>query len=544
MASGQYVNLRVTNKMVLPVNTNIATINGQSLIELRESVNIAIIGLTDGDKGDITVSGSGTLWTIDNDVVTFAKMQNISTDVLLGRDTALSGNTEEISVGGGIVFTGSAGIQTSAFTGDATKALGGTILTLATVNASIGTFGTATEVGTFTVNGKGLITSASNTSILITQSQVSSLTTDLGLKAPLANPTFTGTVTIPTPFTLGAISVTTTGTQLNYLNAATGTTGTASTNIVFSTSPTLVTPTLGVARATSINTGTTLNGVGFFKSTTAVSLSSTAHAATFGDEATGLNMAQGIYSTALGIQGRNNGVATNIFLQPLGAGVSVGDGSLTGQRIFAVNNTGAGTGDYASIEVRNGSAGTDALRLWCMGTGFTPSGSNLQDSAIVTAGTGLSGGMSLGTLASADLRLYTNNTLRWTMAGATGNITTTGQFLSSGGGIGYTTGAGGTVTQLVSRTTTVVNNKLCGTITMFSAAQAADALVTFTLTNSFISATDFVLVQHISATNGGAWDFSVVAGAGSATINIRNTSGASITEATPLRFFVLKAVNS
>jgi hypothetical protein len=544
MASGQYVNLRVTNKMVLPVNTNIATINGQSLIELRESVNIAIIGLTDGDKGDITVSGSGTLWTIDNDVVTFAKMQNISTDVLLGRDTALSGNTEEISVGGGIVFTGSAGIQTSAFTGDATKALGGTILTLATVNASIGTFGTATEVGTFTVNGKGLITSASNTSILITQSQVSSLTTDLGLKAPLANPTFTGTVTIPTPFTLGAISVTTTGTQLNYLNAATGTTGTASTNIVFSTSPTLVTPTLGVARATSINTGTTLNGVGFFKSTTAVSLSSTAHAATFGDEATGLNMAQGIYSTALGIQGRNNGVAANIFLQPLGAGVSVGDGSLTGQRIFAVNNTGAGTGDYASIEVRNGSAGTDALRLWCMGTGFTPSGSNLQDSAIVTAGTGLSGGMSLGTLASADLRLYTNNTLRWTMAGATGNITTTGQFLSSGGGIGYTTGAGGTVTQLVSRTTTVVNNKLCGTITMFSAAQAADALVTFTLTNSFISATDFVLVQHISATNGGAWDFSVVAGAGSATINIRNTSGASITEATPLRFFVLKAVNS
>jgi len=44
MASGQYVNLRVTNKMVLPVNTNIATINGQSLIELRESVDIVISG--------------------------------------------------------------------------------------------------------------------------------------------------------------------------------------------------------------------------------------------------------------------------------------------------------------------------------------------------------------------------------------------------------------------------------------------------------------------------------------------------------------------
>ncbi|MEK7060227.1 MAG: hypothetical protein AAB970_01240, partial [Patescibacteria group bacterium] len=71
----------------------------------------------------------------------------------------------------------------------------------------------------------------------------------------LESPVFTGTVTIPTPFTLGATSVTTTGTQLNYLNAATGITGTASTNLVFSTSPTLVTPTLGVATYTTLSGG-------------------------------------------------------------------------------------------------------------------------------------------------------------------------------------------------------------------------------------------------------------------------------------------------
>lgn len=57
--------------------------------------------------------------------------------------------------------------------------------------------------------------------------------------------TFSGTIIYPTPFTLGATSVTTTGTQLNYINTATGTTGTNTTNLVYSTSPTLVTPILG-----------------------------------------------------------------------------------------------------------------------------------------------------------------------------------------------------------------------------------------------------------------------------------------------------------
>lgn len=74
---------------------------------------------------------------------------------------------------------------------------------------------------------------------------------------PTASPTFTGTVTFPTPWTLGATSVASTGTQLNYLNAATGTTGTTSTNLVYSTSPTLVTPVLGTVAAGSILTNAT-----------------------------------------------------------------------------------------------------------------------------------------------------------------------------------------------------------------------------------------------------------------------------------------------
>jgi hypothetical protein len=145
-----------------------------------DSITINATGggtIGDADYGDITVSGSGTVMTIDNDAVTYAKLQNISaTDRLLGRDTAAAGNAEELTVGGGIEFTGSGGIQTSAFTGDATKTSGGTALTLATVNANVGSFGSATAVGTFTVNAKGLITAAGSTTISVTSSAVSDFT--------------------------------------------------------------------------------------------------------------------------------------------------------------------------------------------------------------------------------------------------------------------------------------------------------------------------------------------------------------------------------
>lgn len=67
---------------------------------LRDDLTwVAPGGLSDGDKGDITVSGGGAAWAIDADAVTYEKMQNVSaTDRVLGRLTAGAGDVEEIAM--------------------------------------------------------------------------------------------------------------------------------------------------------------------------------------------------------------------------------------------------------------------------------------------------------------------------------------------------------------------------------------------------------------------------------------------------------------
>ena len=81
--------------------------NGVSWFVAEEGDATGASGVSDGDKGDITVSGVGTVWTIDNDVVTYAKMQNVSTNNrLLGRATAGAGDVEEITLGTNLSFTG------------------------------------------------------------------------------------------------------------------------------------------------------------------------------------------------------------------------------------------------------------------------------------------------------------------------------------------------------------------------------------------------------------------------------------------------------
>ena len=107
---------------------------------------------------------------------------------------------------------------------------------------------------------------------------------------------------------------------------------------------------------------------------------------------------------------------------------------------------------------------------------------------------------------------------------------------------GYITGEGGTVTQATSKATAVTLNKKCGQITMNAAALAAATTVTFVLTNSTIAATDLLVLNHVSGGTAGAYLLNAQAAAGSASINVRNITAASLSEAIVISFAVIKAV--
>lgn len=127
---------------------------------------------------------------------------------------------------------------------------------------------------------------------------------------------------------------------------------------------------------------------------------------------------------------------------------------------------------------------------------------------------------------------------------ATGtSVAVTGLITSSGtAGIGYATGAGGAVTQATSKATAFTLSKTTGTIQFAADALASQTSVASTWTNTTIAANDVVVFTHSSGGTLGAYNVACTPAAGSATINLRNTTAGSLSEAPIFRYAVIKSV--
>ncbi len=128
-----------------------------------------------------------------------------------------------------------------------------------------------------------------------------------------------------------------------------------------------------------------------------------------------------------------------------------------------------------------------------------------------------------------------------------GAISATASIKSSGAtqGIGYATGAGGTVTQITSRNTGVTLSKVSGDVVLLSginAAVSAATANTVIVTNTTVAATDTIVMNQKSGTDKYLiFVTNVSAGAFSITFF---TTGGTTNESPVFHFNVIKGVNS
>jgi hypothetical protein len=153
------------------------------------------IGLT--ASGGANVAGRGVDGTNDQDHVAGEPVKHvISARDMTEAQAHIAGEADVH----GLATAGPSGASGGTVVGTtASQTLTNKTITGGTVNATTlqqGGIPAVTTTGTQTLTNK-TIDSASNT-LTVAQSAVTNLTSDLALKAPLANPTFTGTVTLPT----------------------------------------------------------------------------------------------------------------------------------------------------------------------------------------------------------------------------------------------------------------------------------------------------------------------------------------------------------
>jgi len=241
-------------------NSTLATLNGNEILTLKTLAAPNLTGTTNFQTlsgstitttGNITAGGSfignltGNATTATNftaalngdvtgnqttTVVSTVGNQsaaNIASGVVRANTaTAVAGNSTLVARDINGDFAADQITATQGFVGNLTGNAT-TVTTIPNLSGEVTNTGNSITLSNSAVIGKTLAGYSTGTGVVqVTDNiliAIGKVEGNTNLKAPIDNPSFTGTVSIPSPFTLGITSVTTTGTQLNYLNLASGT---------------------------------------------------------------------------------------------------------------------------------------------------------------------------------------------------------------------------------------------------------------------------------------------------------------------------------
>jgi len=410
----------VTNATTTPnLTVSLGAITPTSVAASGTVTGSNLSGSNTGDQtitltGDVTGSGTGSFAaTIANNAVTFAKVQQIATDKILGRDSSGTGVVEELAVSGGVEFTGSGGIQTSAFTGDVTKAAGGTSQTIA---SSAVTYAKIQDVSAASrLLGRGAGAGAGVT-------QEISLGTGLSMSGTTLSASAAGTVTSvdasggTTGMTFSGGPVTTTGTLTLDGTLAVANGGTGATTAAGALTNLGAYPNSNPAGYTS-NTGTVTNvsasgganiSVATGSTTPVISqvpATTTQNGYMTSTQATKLDgIAAGASVTSVGVSGGTTGLTTS-------GGPITSSGTITLAGTLSVANGGtSSTSAQSAIDFLAG-ATTNGTYLRGNGTNNVMSAIQAVDLPLIALGSMVSGTLSVTNGGTGQTNSFTNGDL-------------------------------------------------------------------------------------------------------------------------------------
>jgi hypothetical protein len=438
----------VTNPTTTPnLTVSLGAITPTSVAASGTVTGSNLSGTNTGDQtitltGDVTGSGTGSFSaTIANNAVTLAKFQQVTTDRLIGRDSAGTGNVEQLTVGGGVEFTGSGGIQTSAFTGDVTKTAGGTSQTIA---SSAVTYAKIQDISAASrLLGRGAGAGAGVT-------QEISLGTGLSMSGTTLSASAAGSVTSvdasggTTGMSFSGGPVTTTGTLTLAGTLAVANGGTGATTAAGALTNLGAYPNSNPAGYTS-NTGTVTNvsasgganiSVATGSTTPVISqvpATTTQNGYMTSTQATKLDgIAAGASVTSVSVSGGTTGLTTS-------GGPITSSGTITLGGVLSVANGGtSSTSAQSAIDFLAG-ATTNGTYLRGNGTNNVMSAIQAVDLPLIALGSMVSGTLAVTNGGTGQTNSFTNGDL---LIGNTTGGTLNKAKLTAGTGITITNGAG------------------------------------------------------------------------------------------------------